>query len=589
MSSDHTDVRSSAAPADGSAYVVVARRYRPQVFDELVGQHVVAQALRNAITANRVGHAYLFAGARGVGKTSTARILAKSLNCVSGPTPTPCGTCDVCLSIATGDDVDVLEIDGASNRGIDEIRQLRANAGVRPSRSHFKIYIIDEVHMLTKEAFNALLKTLEEPPGHVKFIFCTTAPEKIPITVLSRCQRFDFAPVEVPAIVQRLEQIVQSEGGQAEREALEIIARRAAGSLRDSQSLLEQLLAQTAGTITVDRVHGLLGTAHSGRVQALAQRLMGRDAGGALAELDALLQEGVDVGQLAEQLLITLRDMMAAGVGCPPGLMLAAAPGDYPQLAADAKRWGLETLLAAAQILDQALARMRVSVHARMLVEMALVRIAQLDRLDDLADLIARLQPLGAAPGGESSGGSAAPPAAVDKKKVAAPVDRPDRQPLADAPEPLRWEPPVASPPTPHLSPATGNALEIWRRALSHLDGLTADTAGHFDAVAISAPNQLAVTFKARYSSSKTYCERPDCRAQIEHAVEAVSGASMRVEFRLVEDTVEAAPVERTAVSARQQVRAAQLHPWVQRAVELFGAEIDRVELPATAPRSPEG
>ncbi|MDP6720548.1 MAG: DNA polymerase III subunit gamma/tau, partial [Pirellulaceae bacterium] len=177
----------SVTPSSSTGeYVVVARRYRPQSFADLVGQGQVAQALSNAITTNRVGHAYLFTGARGVGKTSTARILAKALNCASGPTTTPCNQCDACETIARGEDVDVLEIDGASNRGIDEIRQLRSNVNIRPSRSRFKVYIIDEVHMLTTPAFNALLKTLEEPPEHVKFIFCTTDPEKIPITVLSR-------------------------------------------------------------------------------------------------------------------------------------------------------------------------------------------------------------------------------------------------------------------------------------------------------------------------------------------------------------------------------------------------------------------
>ncbi len=221
----------------------MARRYRPQRFEELIGQEHVVRALQGAIAAKRVGHAYLFTGARGVGKTSAARILAKALNCVHGPTPTPCNECDICQSISAGSDVDVLEIDGASNRGIDEIRQLRQNVNVRPSRARFKIYIIDEVHMLTREAFNALLKTLEEPPEHVKFIFCTTEPAKIPVTILSRCQRFDFAGIHLPSIVERLAQIVEAEGVTAEPEALAILARRAGGSMRDSQSLLEQLLA----------------------------------------------------------------------------------------------------------------------------------------------------------------------------------------------------------------------------------------------------------------------------------------------------------------------------------------------------------
>src|SRR3990172_8915702 len=204
----------------GQQYVVVARRYRPQTFEQLIGQEHVARALIGAIASNRVGHAYLFTGARGVGKTSAARILAKALDCQHGPTPTPCNQCDMCQSISAGSDVDVLEIDGASNRGIDEIRQLRQNVNIRPSRARFKIYIIDEVHMHTREAFNALLKTLEEPPEHVKFIFCTTHPEKIPITILSRCQRFDFAGILTRSICQRLEQIVAAEGVQVDDAAL---------------------------------------------------------------------------------------------------------------------------------------------------------------------------------------------------------------------------------------------------------------------------------------------------------------------------------------------------------------------------------
>src|SRR5215207_4332720 len=199
----------AAAPTDpGREYTVVARRYRPQQFADLVGQESVAQALTNAIQTNRVAHAYLFTGVRGVGKTSAARILAKALNCVKGPTPTPCDQCDSCKAVADGQDVDVQEIDGASNNGVDEIRNLRNNVATRPQRSRYKIYIIDEVHMLSKAAFNALLKTLEEPPPHVKIIFATTEVQKVPITILSRCQRFDFAGIALPRIVERLKDIV---------------------------------------------------------------------------------------------------------------------------------------------------------------------------------------------------------------------------------------------------------------------------------------------------------------------------------------------------------------------------------------------
>src|SRR6266851_609157 len=214
-----------------AGYTVLARRYRPQQFRDIVGQEPVARALINAVQSNRVAHAYLFTGARGIGKTSTARILAKALNCVQGPTPTPCDQCEICRSITAGEDVDVLEIDGASNRGIDEIREIRQNVQYRPNRTRFKIYIIDEVHMLTKEAFNALLKTLEEPPPHVKFIFATTEVEKVPITILSRCQRFDFAGIALPRIVERLRSIEAKEGLTADDAALELVARRAGGSM----------------------------------------------------------------------------------------------------------------------------------------------------------------------------------------------------------------------------------------------------------------------------------------------------------------------------------------------------------------------
>ncbi len=242
------------APADGGAYTVVARRYRPQQFAELIGQEHVAGALVNALQSGRVAHAYLFTGARGVGKTSAARILAKALNCETRPTATPCDECDSCKAIITGDDMDVLEIDGASNNGVDEVRDLRSTTCNSRTSSRYKIYIIDEVHMLSTSAFNALLKTLEEPPEHVKFILATTEVQKIPITILSRCQRFDFAHVGPAKIFEQLKRIVEREGHQADDDALRLVARRAAGSMRDSQSLLDQLLASSPGKLTAEQV-----------------------------------------------------------------------------------------------------------------------------------------------------------------------------------------------------------------------------------------------------------------------------------------------------------------------------------------------
>ena len=336
-------------PHDDATYTVVARRYRPRSFEELVGQEHISQALGKAIATGRVGHAYLFTGARGVGKTSSARIFAKALNAPSGAA-TEALNSDVSQAIDSGDDVDVIEIDAASNRGIDEIRQLRANVSVRPSRSRYKIYIIDEVHMLTNQAFNALLKTLEEPPEHVKFIFCTTDPEKVPITVLSRCQRFDFAPVRPDAIKKRLSEICEAEGFAAEDDALALIARRAAGSMRDSQSLLEQVMSFSSGKITTEQVHALLGTADETRLRELAEALVNRDGVAALKLVDKAINEGTDSGQFAEQLLGYLRDLMATAVGGGPELLKVCNPTGYDALKQLADRWGLQTILAVCAI-----------------------------------------------------------------------------------------------------------------------------------------------------------------------------------------------------------------------------------------------
>src|SRR5205823_11215969 len=241
---------------------------------------------------NRLAHAYLFVGPRGVGKTSTARILAKALNCVNGPTITPCGECDNCREIAGGNSLDVIEIDGASNNSVEDVRQLRENVRYAPAKGRYKIYLIDEVHMLSTPAFNALLKTLEEPPEHVKFIFATTEVQKIPITILSRCQRFDFAGINAERIVERLREVVAGEGMQAEDEALELVARRAGGSMRDAQSLLDQLLAFGENQLTAAHVHRLLGTANEDRVAELAAAVLAHDGKQALG----LLAQAADAG-----------------------------------------------------------------------------------------------------------------------------------------------------------------------------------------------------------------------------------------------------------------------------------------------------
>jgi len=574
--------RSPTSAAKPAPYVVVARRYRPQTFEQLIGQEHIARALSNAISTHRVGHAYLFTGARGVGKTSTARILAKALNCATGPTVDPCNVCDVCQSISTGEDVDVLEIDGASNRGIDEIRQLRQNVNVRPSRARYKIYIIDEVHMLTREAFNALLKTLEEPPEHVKFIFCTTEPSKIPITILSRCQRFDFAGIRSASITERLAQIVEAEGVAAEPQALEILARRAAGSMRDAQSLLEQLLAFAPEKITAADVHGMLGTAGDERLSALVGHVIGRNAAAALAELDAAAQEGVDLSQLLEQMLGYLRDCMAAAVGCSTDVFLYSAPSHHDRVTQAGKQLGLETVLAAMQILDQTLARLRFSTQVRVLAELALVRLCSLDSLDDLAALAAAIK-----------GGVGIPdPGPVSSKAVSTTSAGPIAKKKADLAEhgasaPLL--PPGVEPESDDEPASTTNRLvfrqenahELWRQVLTRMPGLIADHAKHFERLAISAPNQLVVCFKPGYTFSKTVCEKPEQIAKFQEALAELTGQVVRIQFTLADappQETEAPPPRVVAPHAR--MAEVSQHPMVQRAGELFGARPIRVDEP---------
>ncbi|MDO4549872.1 MAG: DNA polymerase III subunit gamma/tau [Planctomycetia bacterium] len=382
----------SLSSSGHNEYQVIARRYRPQIFMDLVGQEHVAKSLSSAIENHRIGHAYLFTGARGVGKTSSARIFAKSLNCVSGPTVTPCNECDICQGISAGEDIDVLEIDGASNRGIDEIRALRQNVNVRPSRARFKIYIIDEVHMLTREAFNALLKTLEEPPEHVKFIFCTTEPGKIPVTILSRCQRFDFAGINTPKIAERLTEIVKQEGLSADPEAILLLARRAAGSMRDGQSLLEQLLSFVKERITVQDVHHMLGTAAEDVLMEMLDHIVSRNLSGILHQVDYLVGQGNDPGLILEQLFGYFRDALAVLCGCGAESFLYASSENESRIKKYAQALGMETILAAMQIADQTLFRLKLSTQARLLVEMSLVRISSLKDLDGLQDVIVQFQ-----------------------------------------------------------------------------------------------------------------------------------------------------------------------------------------------------
>jgi DNA polymerase-3 subunit gamma/tau len=508
----------TAPPTQAAPYTVLARRYRPQQFKDLIGQEAVAQALVNALQSGRVAHAYLFTGSRGVGKTSAARILAKALNCEKGPTTTPCDQCDICRSIAAGEDTDVLEIDGASNRGIDEVREIRQNVQYRPGRARYKIYIIDEVHMLTKEAFNALLKTLEEPPPHVKFIFATTEVQKVPVTILSRCQRFDFAGIGTPRIVARLRDIVSAEGLQAEDDALEIIARRAGGSMRDAQSLLDQLLAFGGDRLTAEQVHRLLGTAGDDRVAALAGAVLAHDAGKALELLGGMADEGVQLGELIEQLMEYWRDLMVCCAGAASG-PLSVSPSQREELTRQAAGLKLDTVLAGLDVLATAKARLRTSGHERVQLEMALVRLSRLDDLVSLSQLAQWFrQPQHTRPASSpvEPPGSRSGPSLPRFGEMAAESAK-KKAPIAEEIGPSA---PLA------LSPETLSL--VWDRLLKQLGPMLAADLGR-GAPAISAPNVLAIYFPPRYNVMREQCQAPERLAHIEGVLGKLTGQSWKV------------------------------------------------------------
>jgi DNA polymerase-3 subunit gamma/tau len=483
-------IAAPVAAAPDANYTVVARRYRPQQFADLIGQESVAQALTNSIQSGRIAHAYLFTGPRGTGKTSSARILAKALNCERGPTPTPCDRCEICLGIMAGDDVDVLEIDGASNNGVDKVRELRQNCIFRPNRSRFKIYIIDEVHMFSTAAFNALLKTLEEPPAHVKFIFATTEVQKIPITILSRCQRFDFHVVTPVKILATLQHIVQKEGLQAEDDALRLIAKRAAGSLRDSQTLLEQVVSFSEGKLTAARVHELFGTANDDRLVGLASSILNGDSRRSLELVGESIDQGLQAGELLDQIVDYWRNLMLLAIGGPQSLPLVASESMLQQMQAQVALCPLDRILAGLELLTGTKAKMRSTALSGVLVEMAVVRLARLGDLVSITDLSQWLKS-GAIPAG-------VPTAALPQRSAVAPVAEPGKKKLT--PEPVA----SVQPENPIID--SGNVTAIWTKLIQEAGPVAAahlSSPGVFPA--ISGPNALAISVSADYTSTADY------------------------------------------------------------------------------------
>jgi DNA polymerase-3 subunit gamma/tau len=549
-------------PPPPAEYTVVARRYRPQQFADLIGQEHVANALTNALTSGRVAHAYLFTGARGVGKTSSARILAKCLNCVTGPTPTPCDQCDICKAVAVGEDVDVLEIDGASNNKVDEIRDLRSNVGFRPTRARYKIYIIDEVHMLSTGAFNALLKTLEEPPPHVKFIFATTEVQKIPITILSRCQRFDFAHVSTAKIFAALKIVVAKEGLKADDDALHIIAKRAAGSMRDSQSLLDQMMAFSDGHLTAEKVHSLFGTASDDRVAQLADAILTGDAKTGLEHVHEAAARGMQLGELIDQLVDYWRGMMLLLTAGPDFADINATPTLLEKMKAHAGSRSLDTVLAGIDILAATKQKVRGSTHVQVLLELAVVRLARLDELLSVGQLAAAVV------------GNGTAPAVKVLPPTVQPVDSSKKKFLTGTEGSKNG----------HAAAQGGNgemsAAEFWPRLIEQLGPIRGNHLRQAQLPAISGPNSLVIRFPDAYTAAYESVASESTVEAMRLALKKITGADWAVR---VEKTREAASpgagdATRSAGPTGLTRKAVSELPLFRAAADVLGAQVVKID-----------
>jgi DNA polymerase-3 subunit gamma/tau len=540
------------------SYEVFARKYRPQTFDDLVGQAHVSRTLKNAVAQNRLAHAYLFVGPRGIGKTSTARILAKSLNCIKGPTVTPCGVCDNCREIAGGNSLDVIEIDGASNRGIDDVRELRDNVRYAPAKGRYKIYIIDEVHMLTKEAFNALLKTLEEPPPHVKFIFATTEPDKVLPTILSRCQRFDLHRIPANLIAQHLQFISGKEKITLESAAAHVIARGAEGGLRDAESMLDQLVAFCGEKISENDVLNVFGFTSEQTVVDLMGHILRAETPEAIDLLHQQSESGKDMMRLMSDLIAYLRDLLV--FKAKPDALKEDVDADVQKsLAAHAELIATDRLL---EMIDQFAAaegRMKWAPNKKLHFEVAIIKAIQSLGQATLDEVIEKL--------GELRNGRVRPPGAPSAQAVAAGGDRGTNKPKQQT---AGVNAPGYSAARVEEKAETVDAEKVWQKVLAKIPakGLLRTLSESVRPIGTDGRNFLLGHSPDDRSRIEVLASASN-RRQLETFLSAASGRDWSVKF-VAKDGIPSS----AAADAAKPVESFKDDPLIQEAIELFNAQI---------------
>jgi len=550
------------------SYEVFARKYRPQTFDDLVGQPHVSRTLKNAVAQNRLAHAYLFVGPRGIGKTSTARILAKSLNCVNGPTATPCGECDNCREIAGGNSLDVIEIDGASNNSVEDVRQLRENVRYAPAKGRYKIYLIDEVHMLSPAAFNALLKTLEEPPAHVKFIFATTEPQKVLPTILSRCQRFDLHRIPANLIAQHLQFIAGKEKITLEPAAAHAIARGAEGGMRDAESMLDQLVAFCGEKISESDVLNIFGFTAEQTVVDLTGRILRGETPAALELLYEQCESGKDMMRLMSDLIVYLRDLLVFKAK-PDVLDEDIDPDLKKSLAAHAELIATDRLLDLIDQLAAAEGRMKWAPNKKLHFEVAIIRAIQSLGQATLDEVIERLSEL-------RDGGRARPPGAPPTKPAAAGSDRgnegsrPQKAGITD----LGYSKAETTRVAETAVQSQPNADELWQKVLAKIPakGFLRTLSESIRPIGIDGRNFLLGHSPDDQSKVEALAS-PNNRRQLETLLREANGRDWSVRF-VAKEGILPPKVFGAGSEAATSVESLKNDPLIQEALEMFNAQI---------------